>query len=89
MYGAGEEDFASDDASKLDRWVFDHVEAFFKQAYSDKKLYEKLHEDRIVFFLHLLGIDTNGHAHKPFSEYVILFLVIGGNEDYCQMLRNN
>ncbi|KAK7072612.1 hypothetical protein SK128_000726, partial [Halocaridina rubra] len=68
MYDAREEDFASYDASKLDKWVFDHVETFFKRASNNKKLFDKLHEDRIIFFLHLLGLDTNGHAHKPHSE---------------------
>ncbi|XP_047495718.1 GPI ethanolamine phosphate transferase 1-like [Penaeus chinensis] len=68
MYEAVEEDFASDDASRLDTWVFDHVVSFFEKAKGDKKLKERLLQDRIVFFLHLLGIDTNGHAHKPYSK---------------------
>ncbi|CAL4147798.1 unnamed protein product, partial [Meganyctiphanes norvegica] len=68
MYEAKDEDFGSSDASKLDTWVFDQVESFFKNAHEDSKLKERLHQDRIVFFLHLLGIDTNGHAHKPHSE---------------------
>lgn len=74
MYEAAEEDFASDDASRLDTWVFDHVVSFFEKAKGDKKLKERLLQDRIVFFLHLLGIDTNGHAHKPYSKYVIFLL---------------
>lgn len=68
MYEAVDEDFGSSDASKLDTWVFEKVETFFKNAQEDPKLRERLHQDRIVFFLHLLGIDTNGHAHKPNSE---------------------
>ncbi|KAK4311784.1 hypothetical protein Pmani_016741 [Petrolisthes manimaculis] len=68
MYAAEEEDFASSDASLLDTWVFDRVEAFFKSASHDKRLNERLHQDRVIFFLHLLGLDTNGHAHKPHSE---------------------
>ena len=68
MYSAGEEDFVRYDASKLDTWVFDHVEDFFKDAQKDPILEGRLKEDRIIFFLHLLGLDTNGHAHKPHSK---------------------
>ena len=70
MYKAEEEDFASSDASRLDKWVFENVESFFKNASRDKTVQDVLQEDRIVFFLHLLGLDTNGHAHKPHSKYV-------------------
>lgn len=70
MYKAEEEDFASNDASRLDTWVFKNVEAFFAQASEDQVTSEMLHQDRVVFFLHLLGLDTNGHTHKPHSEYV-------------------
>ncbi|XP_045112209.1 GPI ethanolamine phosphate transferase 1-like isoform X1 [Portunus trituberculatus] len=68
MYKAEEEDFASSDASKLDKWVFQNVESFFMKASREKTVQDVLHEDRIVFFLHLLGLDTNGHAHKPHSK---------------------
>ncbi|KAJ2484650.1 Glycosyl phosphatidyl inositol anchor synthesis, partial [Coemansia sp. RSA 2052] len=27
-----------------------------------------MHEDQVVFFFHLLGIDSNGHGFKPYSE---------------------
>ncbi|XP_075069043.1 GPI ethanolamine phosphate transferase 1 [Mixophyes fleayi] len=69
-YSAASEDFASEDASRLDAWVFDHVKTFFRSANSNQKLFKKLNEEKVVFFLHLLGLDTNGHAHRPgSSEY--------------------
>ncbi|KAF5897496.1 GPI ethanolamine phosphate transferase 1, partial [Clarias magur] len=67
-YPAAMEDFASKDASKLDSWVFDQVKDFFKSAKQNQTLMSQLHEDKLVFFLHLLGLDTNGHAHRPMSK---------------------
>ena len=71
MYDAFWEDFADSDASKLDWWVFEQVKEFFKSAKVNHTRAEALSEDKVVFFLHLLGIDTNGHAHRPRSVEVI------------------
>lgn len=69
-YDATWEDFADSDASKLDWWVFDKVANFFESAKVDEVLADQLASDKIVLFLHLLGIDTNGHAHRPTSKEV-------------------
>uniref|UniRef100_A0A6B2KXJ3 GPI ethanolamine phosphate transferase 1 n=1 Tax=Arcella intermedia TaxID=1963864 RepID=A0A6B2KXJ3_9EUKA len=66
-YDAEDEDFGSD-ATALDTWVFDHVTEFFKKAEKDLSLKKKLSQDKLVFFLHLLGIDTTGHSKRPYSE---------------------
>ncbi|KAJ5929586.1 GPI ethanolamine phosphate transferase 1 [Penicillium verhagenii] len=66
-YGEEEEDF-SVDASHLDTWVFDKVHALFESAKSDPELDQKLRQDKVVFFLHLLGLDTTGHAFRPYSK---------------------
>ena len=88
MYDAAWEDFADSDASKLDTWVFEKVEDLFNRARSDQRLAELLLEERIIFFLHLLGIDTNGHSHKPYSPEVIenLKLVDRGVERISQLI---
>lgn len=67
-YPAEEEDFASTDASRLDSWVFTQVKSFFQSAKSNSSLRASLLEDKNILFLHLLGIDTNGHAHRPMSQ---------------------
>ncbi|XP_048219309.1 GPI ethanolamine phosphate transferase 1 isoform X1 [Perognathus longimembris pacificus] len=67
-YDAEREDFGSQDATKLDSWVFDNVKDFFHAARKNQTLFSKVNEEKIVFFLHLLGIDTNGHAHRPSSR---------------------
>uniref|UniRef100_A0A8C0AE66 GPI ethanolamine phosphate transferase 1 n=1 Tax=Bos mutus grunniens TaxID=30521 RepID=A0A8C0AE66_BOSMU len=67
-YDASSEDFGAHDVTKLDTWVFDHVKEFFHAARNNQSLFSKVNEDKIVFFLHLLGIDTNGHAHRPSSR---------------------
>jgi GPI ethanolamine phosphate transferase 1 len=56
------------DATVLDTWVFDHVETLFKNASSNRVLDTALRQDKNVFFLHLLGLDTTGHAYRPYSK---------------------
>ncbi|KAF8937481.1 Glycosyl phosphatidyl inositol anchor synthesis [Dissophora ornata] len=66
MYAAEDEDFGTGNA--LDTWVFDEFTQLLEKAKTDEGLRKKLHSDKIVFFLHLLGLDTNGHSHLPNSE---------------------
>ncbi|CAH2055360.1 unnamed protein product [Thlaspi arvense] len=61
------EDFATD-ASFLDEWSFDQFESLLNRSHGDPKLKELLHQDKLVVFLHLLGCDSNGHAHRPYSS---------------------
>ncbi|PKA57925.1 phosphatidylinositol glycan, class N [Apostasia shenzhenica] len=61
------ENFASD-ASFLDQWSFDQFHSLLNRSYDDPKLRELIMQDNLVIFLHLLGCDTNGHAHRPFSS---------------------
>lgn len=67
-YSAEDEDFSTGDGSVLDTWVFDRVKGLFEEAKRNETLNAALHEDKVVFFLHLLGLDTNGHAHRPYSK---------------------
>ncbi|EPS30736.1 hypothetical protein PDE_05688 [Penicillium oxalicum 114-2] len=67
MYAEEAEDF-SQDATHLDTWVFDKVHELFESAKSDPELNRRLREDKLVFFLHLLGLDTTGHAFRPYSK---------------------
>lgn len=62
------EDFSASDLSQLDTWVFERVESFFERARQDMDLQMRLRGDRVVLFLHLLGLDTNGHTNKPRSK---------------------
>ncbi|KAL5057475.1 hypothetical protein RYX36_029079 [Vicia faba] len=61
------EDFATD-ASFLDLWSLDKFQSLLNQSNEDPKLKELLQQDNLVVFLHLLGCDSNGHAHRPFSS---------------------
>lgn len=78
MYSSEAEDFTSGqsllfpslmvDATVLDTWVFNNVETLFKNASINQGLNAALRQDRNVFFLHLLGLDTTGHAYRPYSK---------------------
>lgn len=56
------------DASFLDEWSFDQFHALLNRSNDDPKIKQLLHQDNVVIFLHLLGCDTNGHAHRPYSS---------------------
>ncbi|KAJ1649120.1 Glycosyl phosphatidyl inositol anchor synthesis [Dispira simplex] len=70
MYSHEDEDFGVD-GSVLDTWVFKHVHALLDRAGRNQTLKAQLGQPQVVFFLHLLGLNTNGHAHRPYSsEYL-------------------
>ncbi|KAJ1658993.1 Glycosyl phosphatidyl inositol anchor synthesis [Dispira simplex] len=70
MYSHEDEDFGVD-GSVLDTWVFKQVHALLDRAGRNQTLKTQLGQPQVVFFLHLLGLDTNGHAHRPYSsEYL-------------------
>ncbi|PRP89689.1 GPI ethanolamine phosphate transferase 1 [Planoprotostelium fungivorum] len=89
MYDPEAEDFAAG-GSHLDTWVFDRVREMFKRAEGNQTIAEMMHEERIVFFLHLLGIDTNGHAYRPYSEeyYDNIRLVDKGVQDIVAIFED-
>ncbi len=90
MYDAQWEDFADSDASKLDLWVFDKVREMFSKARKDEMLAHSLSQDKVVFFLHLLGLDTNGHAHRPRSKEVMdnLKFVDTNIKEICELIND-
>lgn len=89
MYGAEEEDF-SGDAVLLDIWVLDRVKALFVEAATNATLNAALRQDKLVFFLHLLGLDTNGHGHRPYSkEYLSNIQVVDqGVKDVTKLMED-
>ncbi|XP_047126028.1 GPI ethanolamine phosphate transferase 1 isoform X1 [Hydra vulgaris] len=83
-------DFGGKDPSQLDQWVFSKVEEFFRNAKENPVLFKQLHKEKLVFFVHLLGIDTNGHAKKPDSiEYLQnVALVDEGIKNITEMIND-
>ncbi|CAO1624754.1 unnamed protein product [Sympodiomycopsis kandeliae] len=75
MYDESAEDFTKD-ASQLDLWVLDQVEQLFSRGKSDPQLDTQLRRPGIVFFLHLLGLDTTGHTFRPQSQEYIANLIV-------------
>jgi GPI ethanolamine phosphate transferase 1 len=89
MYGAEAEDFTQD-AVMLDEWVFERVKRLFKEdASKNETLDKELREQGNVFFLHLLGLDTTGHAFRPYSkEYLHNIKVVDeGVKEITEMIE--
>ena len=89
MYEAEAEDFSTD-ATHLDYWVFDHVKELFAEAKTNATLNASLREDKVVFFLHLLGLDTTGHGFRPYSkEYLHNIKVVDqGVKEISELIDN-
>uniref|UniRef100_A0A2M3Z3S6 GPI ethanolamine phosphate transferase 1 n=1 Tax=Anopheles braziliensis TaxID=58242 RepID=A0A2M3Z3S6_9DIPT len=64
-YAARDELFTqSANTSLLDIWVFDRVRRFLSDPATSQ---DALARKKVIFFLHLLGLDTAGHVYKPNS----------------------
>jgi phosphatidylinositol glycan class N len=56
------------DATALDVWVLDQLKTLLRNATVDATLDSQLRSEKVVFFLHLLGLDTTGHSYRPHSK---------------------
>jgi hypothetical protein len=61
----------------------------FQNASSNDSLDSELRADKVVFFLHLLGLDTTGHSYRPHSKVsisisvlLLIYSVAGIHEKY-------
>lgn len=88
-YGHEFEDFSSD-ATLLDLWVFGKVKALFADASKNSTLDAELRQEKRVFFLHLLGLDTTGHSYRPYSkEYLNNIKVVDkGVQQVTELIEN-
>jgi phosphatidylinositol glycan class N len=68
--------------------VFGKVKDFFKSAATNATLDALLREDKLVFFLHLLGLDTAGHAYRPYSKEYLhnIKIVDKGVQEISQLI---
>ena len=90
FYAPEFEDFSAGDPSDLDQWVFDKVTQFLDKSNQTAELRATLRQDKLVLFLHLLGLDINGHTNKPNSPMYLknLRLVDRGVQNLVQLAEN-
>ncbi|KFD70484.1 hypothetical protein M514_00982 [Trichuris suis] len=56
------------EAYQLDDWVFRKFKMFLNLTLTNGTLNNMVHQNKIAFFLHLLGMDMLGHSSKPYTE---------------------
>ncbi|GLB34289.1 putative phosphatidylinositolglycan class N (PIG-N) [Lyophyllum shimeji] len=87
-YNEEDEDFTKD-ATALDVWVLDQLKTLFHNATTDATLNAQLRAGKVVFFLHLLGLDTTGHSYRPHSrEYMKNIQVVDSIVQQTESLIN-
>lgn len=59
----------------LDLWVLDNLRNVLQDAVRNATLNSQLRENKVVFFLHLLGLDTTGHSYRPHSKVCVSPLI--------------
>lgn len=66
------------------------MKQFFHEAARNASLNDALRENQNVFFLHLLGLDTAGHAYRPYSkEYLHNIKVVDqGVEEITKLIED-
>ncbi|KAL1675871.1 Phosphatidylinositolglycan class N-domain-containing protein [Schizophyllum commune] len=88
-YDEEDEDFTKD-ATALDTWVLDQLKTLLQNATQNPELDALVRGDKVVFFLHLLGLDTTGHSYRPFSrEYAHNIAIVDGIVREAEALLND
>ncbi|KAJ5077432.1 phosphatidylinositol glycan class n [Anaeramoeba ignava] len=64
----GDDEHFTGPLDTLDIWVFDHADELLKNATWNNSLLTQMESDKVIIFLHLLGVDLEGHAHLPLSQ---------------------
>lgn len=77
------------DAKHLDTWVLETMKELFKNASNDGVLDQQLRAPGTIFFLHLLGLDTTGHAYRPHSKVIVSFTAAYSDTYHFQEYMEN
>ena len=55
-------------AIRTSLWTLEQFRNLLENSETNGTLKEHLKKRQLIFFFHLLGIDTVGHSHKPHSK---------------------
>lgn len=55
-------------AQRQSLWSYEKLKYMISESQLNSSLQEALIEDKLIYFVHMLGTDTSGHADKPASK---------------------